>query len=318
MSLKNLKIFKKHQSRLFLLFFAAASFVWLINSLNEVYVRDISFRVKYINLDKDLNIDKETPQKISLRLSASGFKLLSLGFGEQTLNLDLMALAENSKGNLFLSESNQLSQFSSQLGASVTISGFSTNVPIELKFYKLQKKKVPIVFKDIINVSSNRFIDFVKLSPDSVWLRGSEKQLSSLKHINSQSLNSKPLGASIDTLLGFTDIDVFSVEPSKFRLNVSVLEFSERSFLCEIMVKDTPENYDIHLFPEKLEVIVAAPIEALKSISSKDFEIYVSFKELLGLQSNIILPSLASKNSNIHSLHLKESKGVEFILTKEE
>lgn len=316
MGLKNFQIFKKHQSRLFLLFFGAASFVWLLNSLNDTYTKDVLFKISYKNLDKDLSLGQDSVYAVSLRLSSSGFKFFVLAFSNRQLELDLQGLSIDSKGRYFLQERIQLEQFSSQLGNSVQINGFSNNMPVAIKPHKLFKKKLAVHLEGFLHPASNYFVSNSKLYPDSVWVRGSQALLSKVDHVNTLPFKGDLLSVDLDTVLSLKVDSGLSLSPSEIKLEATLKEFSEKVFYKAIHVKDAPSAYEIHFFPNKLAVVVAAPVEVLKQITAEDIDLFVSFETLKQGDLEFILPSVQSSNDAIHHLYLKEVTGVEFILTK--
>ncbi len=316
MGLKDIQIFKKHQSRLFLLFFGAASFVWLLNSLNDTYTKDVLFKISYTNLDKDLSLGQDSVKEVSLRLSSSGFKLFVLAFSNRQLELDLQGLSIDAQGKYFLKERIQLEQLSGQLGNSVLINGFSNNIPVAINPHKLFKKKVAVHLEGLINPASNYFVSNSKLLPDSVWVRGSQNLLSKIDHVNTLPFRSDLLSVNLDTVLSLKKEQGVSFSPSEIKLEATLKEFSEKVFYKAIHVKDAPSAYEIHFFPNKLAVVVAAPVEILKQITAEDFDLFLSFEALKQGDLELVLPSVQSNNVAIHHLYLKEVTGVEYILTK--
>lgn len=316
MGLKDVHILKKYQTRLFLLFFGAASFVWLLNSLNESYTKDVVFKLAYINLDPDFRIHESSDHTVSLRISSSGFKLFALAFSNLELSLDLSDLSTDASGSFMLPKANQLSQFSNQLGSSITLSGFTPNSPLSFDFYKLVKKRLPLRLQADIRAAPNFFISSIEMQPDSVRVWGSGDQLSGIHEVNSESFRVGLLKSNLDTLIHVTAIDSLTISPARVRLKAEVLSFSEKIFKVSIKAKDLPTSHQVYFFPNQMEVVVAAPIETLKQITESDFELFVPYKQLKDATSEIIQPTIESLHPEIHHLYIKDTIGVEYIITK--
>ena len=65
-----------------------------------------------------------------------------------------------------------------------------------------------------------------------------------------------------------------------------------------------------------MSVVVAAPLEVLKSISETDVVLYVEYPFENNDYLNVLRPKISIKNEGIFKAYLAESIGVEYILTK--
>jgi len=318
MGIINLNIFKAYQTKRFLLFFSAAAFVWILNNLTDTFEKEIRFKLHYVNPNKDLFISDKNPNEVSLKIKASGYKLLFLAFSKPDLGLNISGVSYDKNMGYLLSENNQLSQFQSQLGVSTAVSGFTANAPIVLSLFKLSEKKVVVRLMAETESKSNFFVVSQTLSQDSVVVRGSIDFLKFINEVETVSLNLSQLDRSIDTVVHL-DWQKFDqkgfVLPEKLGLKIEVSEFSEIVIQSAIKVLNLPDYMKINFFPNSLPVIVAAPLELLKNISSQDIELHINYLDLIKGDKSVYLPSIKSLHEGIFKVKLQNKIGVEYILT---
>jgi len=244
---------------------------------------------------------------------------MSLALNKPHLKLNLQGVTQLADGDFSLSESKQLSQFQSQLPKGVIVQGFDKDSPISLLLFKLSQKKVKIETIGVLSPAQNYFLLEKKIFPDSVWVRGSTKSLASIEVLATNFFKLDLIKRSLDTLI---EIDVEMLPPNVFiapeqvRLSAKFAEFSERVFKSPIVVNGLPKGYEVHFFPNRLEFIVAAPLEVLKELTAADFVLNVNFEDLFKTEEGFVVPEILYNNSLIYKTHLKSNAGVEFILSK--
>ncbi|MFT7407043.1 MAG: hypothetical protein ACI8YW_000646 [Flavobacteriaceae bacterium] len=318
MGIINLNIIKAYQTKRFLLFFSAAAFVWMLNNLSDTFEKEISFKLQYVNPNKDLFISDKNPNEVSLKIKASGYKLMSLSLSKPILVLNILGVSYDKNKGYSLSENNQLSQFQSQLGVSVTVTGFKVNAPVVLSLFKLSEKKVVVRLVSETKTKSNFFVVSQTLSQDSVVVRGSSAFLKSINEVETVLLKLSLLDRSIDTVV-FLNWQKFDqkgfVLPEKLSLKIEMSEFSEIVIQSSIKVLNLPDQMKINFFPNSLPVIVAAPLAVLKNISPQDIELHINYLDLIKVDKSVYLPSIKSLNKGVFRVKLQNKLGVEYILT---
>lgn len=319
MKIKALSFLKNYQTRRFLLFFFAATFVWFINNLNETYQKNILFPLKFENSNQDLFVGPENPTTVSLYVSGSGFRLLSLHLNRPQLTLGLNAVAHRENQEYYLPENKQLAQFANQLSGQVKVLGFTLETPIKLSLFKLTEKKVKLHLNSSISVAPNKYIYKTTLSKDSVVVRGLKKFVDQVQEAQTTPLLVNALDRSLDTLIGVDWSGAQAMQfvtPRQVRVGVEVVEFSEIEIEATIVVKGLPPYEKVNFFPNTLMVVLAAPLPVLKRVSQEDFELSINYQELLDANTPLVFPRVKSLNEALFKVYLKDYNGVEFILTK--
>jgi len=212
-----------------------------------------------------------------------------------------------------------LAQFKSQIEEGIEVIGFGTGTPIAANFLKLAEKKIAINLESEIKTAPNHYLKAVSLDTDSVLVRGALRDISSLNIVATETLVMSELNKSLDTVMSFKDTSesgLLNFFPSHAKVSVEVASFSELSFELNIETIGLPAHYGIKFFPSQLSVVVAAPLEVLKSISETDVVLYVEYPFENKDDLNILRPKISIMNEGIFKAYLAKSTGVEYILTK--
>ena len=319
MSKFNFVFLNKNQSRRFVLFLLAASFVWFLKNLNETYQKAVPFNLNFENSNQNFQLSNELSKEVSLLVRSSGFRLLSLKLFKPFLVLNVNDAVLTAEGTYILNESMQLAQFKSQIEEGIELIGFGTGTPIAANFLKLAEKKIAINLESEIKTAPNHYLKAVSLDTDSVLVRGALRDISSLSIVATETLVMSELNKSLDTVMSFKDTSesgLLNFFPSHAKVSVEVASFSELSFELNIETIGLPAHYGIKFFPSQLSVVVAAPLEVLKSISETDVVLYVEYPFENKDDLNILRPKISIKNEGVFKAYLAKSTGVEYILTK--
>jgi hypothetical protein len=319
MSKFNFVFLNKNQARRFVLFLFAAFFVWFLKNLNETYLKAVPFNLNFENSNQNYQLSSELSKEVSLLVRSSGFRLLSLTLFKPFLVLNVNDAVLSGKGTYVLNESMQLAQFKLQIGEGIEVIGFETGTPIMANFLKLAEKKIAVNLKSDIKTAPNHYLKAVSLERDSVLVRGALRDISTLNIVATETLVMSQLNKSLDTLMSLKDASesgLLNFFPSHAKVSIEVASFSELSFELNIEARGLPAHYGIKFFPSQLSVVVAAPLEVLKSISETDVVLYVEYPFENNDYLNVLRPKISIKNEGIFKAYLAESIGVEYILTK--
>lgn len=319
MSKRSFLFLNRNQTRRFVLFFLAASFVWFINNLNETHSVVVRFDLKYENEEQKFILPNDLPQELRMTLRASGFKLLSFSMFKPTLKLYTRDAILNDQSKYVLNERILQSQFSNQIGKGIVVDDYHSGDLLAIEFDQLAEKKVPIILKSELQTAPNYYLKSLTLALDSVVVKSAAEKLSSIGYLETENLALMNLNRSLDTVLSLHLAKAegpLKLFPSSVKASIEVGVFSEKSFTVPVQAKDLPLGYGVKFFPSELTVIVAAPINVLKAVRAEDIALLVSYPFKISNSAAVLKPRIQLSNNSIIKAYLSEDQGVEYVVTK--
>lgn len=181
---------------------------------------------------------------------------------------------------------------------------------------KLHSKKVPIISKTKLNFAPmHDNFGQIHVSPDSVIIKGSAKNIRKIKSVNTALI--EPMNLS-DTLIKNVDIiqnKSISYFPKTVKLTIPVERYTEKSLNVDITVIDLPDSLKFISFPKQVQVSFRAGLNNYDSISSSDFSFTVNYKNLIKKKSSIFSPTMQSAPRAIKNIKISP-KSFEYFLKK--
>jgi len=108
--------------------------------------------------------------------------------------------------------------------------------------------------------------------------------------------------------------DVVILEFENVNYNIEVEKFTEQSFSLPIELKNTPENYNVLLIPERVTVKFQSSLEDMENISEEDFQIECDFNSALN-EISLLIPKLVNQPQKAIRIQLEPNR-IEYILRK--
>ena len=297
----------------FIVCFILATVFWLLSNLSKTFEQDISVPLEFKNFPEDKVLTAPPPKTIGLRVSTSGWNLLSLMAGEssQELILDL-SRTENNK-RIRTAEFDD--DFSEQIPSSYEIISISPAY-IKLQLDDKARKKVAVMLdyqlelRELFDVSGP-----VSVQPDSIWVSGPASKIDSLKFWKTEQLIAEDVHESIErtvTLLG--DFEGFSAEEEKIEAIIPISEFTEKVIeTIAIELKNCESLGDVLIFPNHVKLTFLLPLDKFESIGQDLFEPYIDCESIDLEEDKYLQLNVSSTARYIKNLKV-EPEFVEYIL----
>lgn len=287
--LNNYKKFRKRIG-VFLVFVILATFFWLYRALDDVYVDDIRYPVKFENLPNNRILTTTPPKKISLRVRGIGYSILSKKLKAPTLTFDVNNFSLHSQSldslSVYLVTQKAKESLTQQLiteNENLEIISIFPDT-IYFNFAKTKQKKIPVLphllpFDELFAQQHTLNGDMI-IKPDSVFIVGPSKIIDTLS-----GAYTKPIllhGLTDSSIIGTDLLEISGTKLSQSNVSVSIPvdKFTESSFDLPLMIKHEPDSLSLKVFPKSIQVKYKITQSNYSKISESDFRPYVDFKEI--------------------------------------
>ena len=263
----------------FFLFFLLLSFTfWTSTKLSNTYIVEESFSIIWTNIPNGI-IPSSENQQMNVSISASGIEILIYRLINKSINISLsQADFSGEKGLIDLRGQDFFikKQFFENTKLNILNPLF-----LEFKFSRLEEKVFTVVPQIEINLRAGYLIDSsLKVTPDSILVRGPKSILDTLNSIQSESIIADDLYENFRKKVSLRSIPEIQLSESKVTVEVAVSRYTEKEFLLNVEVINLPLGTRVKLFPPKAKVRVTLPLSVLRTIKISDFNLVVDYNNI--------------------------------------
>jgi hypothetical protein len=300
--------------------FLIAAVFWLLLALSGSYISTIALPVEYTNFPSRKVIVNELPDSVTVRVKASGFKIISLGFQKDVkpVTIDVaqgLANTGSLSDALAIPTRYFLQDFTRSLGNDVEVAGFAPD-SIILLFKDKVSKKVPVRM-DVTYTLEKQFdtVGAPHTIPDSVLVSGPPSHLSRISYVRTEPFSVSGLKSSVMKPLKLVLPSMITANPEIVKLDLPVEEFTEGEVEVLVRIMDIPSGYSIKTYPEKVKLRYQVPLSRFKEIDQQQFDIVADATGLPSSAVTVLPLRLVQHPANVRSFIMEPSE-VEFILRK--
>ena len=263
----------------FFLFFLLLSFTfWTSTKLSNTYIVEESFSIIWINIPNGI-IPSSENQQMNVSISASGIEILIYRLINKSINISL-SQADFSREKGLIDLRGQEFFIQKQFFENTKLNILNP-LFLEFKFSRLEEKVFTVVPQIEINLRAGYLIDSsLKVTPDSILVRGPKSILDTLNSIQSESIIADDLYENFRKKVSLRSIPEIQLSESKVTVEVAVSRYTEKEFLLNVEVINLPLGTRVKLFPPKAKVRVTLPLSVLRTIKASDFNLVVDYNNI--------------------------------------
>ena len=263
----------------FFLFFLLLSFTfWTSTKLSNTYIVEESFSIIWINIPNGI-IPSSENQQMNVSISASGIEILIYRLINKSINISL-SQADFSREKGLVDLRGQEFFIQKQFFENTKLNILNP-LFLEFKFSRLEEKVFTVVPQIEINLRAGYLIDSsLKVTPDSILVRGPKSILDTLNSIQSESIIADDLYENFRKKVSLRSIPEIQLSESKVTVEVAVSRYTEKEFLLNVEVINLPLGTRVKLFPPKAKVRVTLPLSVLRTIKTSDFNLVVDYNNI--------------------------------------
>ncbi len=304
-----------------LICFLISAVFWLLIALSHDYPTALIFPVRYTNLPGKKVVMNDLPEKVSVQLKASGFKIMSLGFKKEQdpVTVDVSTSLQNRliTSDIFaIPTQSFLPDFSRQIGKDIQITGFDPD-SIVFNFSDLTTKKVRVV--PVYSASFDNQYDSTgaaTVDPAEVEVSGPPALISELKEVYTQKVVFSNLKGAVKQKVKLEGNKLLSYNTDEVTVSLNVEKFTEGSVDVEIHPVNVTNGYSIKTFPDKVKVRYLVSLSHYNKVDVSMFDAVVDASEMERKKLSKLNVTLMTSPSFVR-ISLLEPAKVDYILRKQ-
>lgn len=272
----------------FLIFLILSTIFWLLNELEDVYVSNISYPVKYTDPPKEKVFVGDLHSQLDLKIEGTGFNLLEYRIGKQLMPIefsvnsyDLNTIGEGQEEKYYILTNSIRSSLAQQLSSDLNILDISPDT-LFFQFAKETQKKLPVV--STIDYSFDKQLMLkgdISIEPDSVTVIGPTKILDTISEIKTEHKK----------LEGITQTTFITVPLKKHHsqlqysvktvnITIPVEQFTEGEMRKELVVKNLPDSVVLRTFPRTIRITYLVGLSNYENLIPELFKATVDYKDI--------------------------------------
>lgn len=269
------------QMLVFLFFLALSTTFWLFQTLNETYEEDFNVPLELRGVPKGVVITTELPRNVRVTLRDKGSTLLSYRYGERRLAvvIDFSSVANGTNGHVRILSSELVKQLQGRLYQGTQILAFKPDT-LEFFYNHGRTKRVPVRLLGEVLPAAGYYIALQRLSPDSVDVLASNRQLDTITAAYVVPFNRKDVSASAVYKLSLRTLRGAKFQPTAVKLAISVDRLVEKKFSVPITGEGFPEGEQLRTFPSQVEVVCQVGMKRYRYIKPDGFEVVANYDSL--------------------------------------
>lgn len=298
----------------FFLFFLLLSFTfWTSTKLSNTYTVEESFSIIWTNIPNGIIPSSENEQ-MNVSISASGIEILIYRLINKSINISL-SQADFSREKGLIDLRGQEFFIQKQFFENTKLNILNP-LFLEFKFSRLEEKVFAVVPQIEINLRAGYLIDSsLKVTPDSILVRGPKSILDTLNSIQSESIIADDLYENFRKKVSLRSIPEIQLSESKVTVEVAVSRYTEKEFLLNVEVINLPLGTRVKLFPPKAKVRVTLPLAVLRTIKASDFNLIVDYNNIFKDAEKKLDLIMIRRPSSVKKVIL-EPKKVNYLIRK--
>ncbi len=309
---------KKRRVKIFLVFLLCSTLAWVINTLSKTHQHSTVLELNYTNIPNDLLLVSTSHKRVKVKLSGVGFQFLKYGMLGKQVKIDLSAM--NSEGKYFLTQKEYQQQIENQLSKPMELLAIE-NDTFFFDFQDLVSKRIPVRLDIDFSLAKNHMLDgSLLVQPDSITVNGLHEEIDTLKSVSSAKVDLKEVAADFSIKAELMKSDALkhtNFSNKSITVSGKVFKFSEKNITVTIRPINLPNERNIKMFPNTVQILCKGNLEILKTLKPSDFRVVADYRAMGDAQLKFLPISLIDKPVALHSAILKNTE-VEYILENKE
>ena len=314
---RNMKDFllsaKSREFFIFLFFFLIAGGFWLLQTLNNDYETEFSIPVRLKNVPNNIVITSEPSTSLKLTVKDKGTALLNYKLSRKFFPVTLDFSDYNGVNNHVCIYSTELQKkVQAQLNASTQLLSIKPDT-LDYIYATGESKRVPIKLKGSVSAARMYYLSDTIFSPDSVLVYAPKKALDSITVAYTQPVNIDNISDTLNMQVALNQWRGIKFVPSVVDMQLPVDIYTEKTVEVPIVGVNFPVDRILRTFPSKVKVTFQVGLSQFRNVTADDFQIEVSYEELMKLGTDKYSIKLKSYPSIVNQLRVNPTE-VDFLI----
>ncbi|MFO7658204.1 MAG: hypothetical protein R6W78_14180 [Bacteroidales bacterium] len=284
--LKSSKERYRRRLPLFIFFLLLSALFWFIRSLGEQYQDEIVYPVKYTRFPPNKMLVSDLPDKLTLKVQASGIDIFShklpVNIKALKFNIESFALQESGNNSFYVLTS-KLKEYITEDLENIRIISISPDT-LFFRFTDLVTRKVAVAAN--VQNSPGMLTKQYTLNgeivciPDSIIATGPATILDTLKSVLTEPIIPRNLNDTLSKIYSLQKFDQLEFNRKKVRVIIPVDKFTETSLTFEIRTINIPDTLMLKTFPKNVTVTYRISLSNYDMINPGMIIPYVDYNHL--------------------------------------
>ena len=303
----------KDRFKFFFLFILLSFIFWFSTKLSNTYQIEQSFSIHWNNIPKGIVLNHDSSELV-LSITASGIEILWYRLFKNKINLVLNKNIFIGK-EAFVSIDNERFNIQQQLFDNTILNQITTPV-IKITYARLGVKKVKITSDPILKFRAGYLSDSpLKISPDSLLVRGSQDILDTLTIVKTVSFIMENVFESFQKVIALENLTNLQFDIQEVNIKQEVSRYSEKQFILPIEIINIPKSVKVKLFPPTGTLKATMPLTLLNGFNARDFMLVVDYELILKNELTHLPIRLVKQPSQVKKV-IWEPKTVNYLIRK--
>ncbi|MCU0344378.1 MAG: CdaR family protein [Ignavibacterium sp.] len=282
----------KHKIYIIIFSIVFSLLIWGSVTLSDQFYSNRDYDVKVINQPSGYTCGVFNPEKITLKLRAKGWQLLTIALGSQN---EYLISADNDSGLITVDPMKEIDE-NNWLAAGVSVSEISPreiSVIVEkIKFKKLKiEAESDISFSDGYGLASP-----IKVYPDSVLVSGPSSIINEISTIKTKPVKFSSADKKVKLITEIMEPKGFSLEQSKVELTFDIQRIVQNTFKnIKVSINGLPNDRNVVLIPNYIDCNLRGGINILGKINPNEIIATIDYRDIVydtlgSVQPNILIP----------------------------
>ncbi len=271
---------------LFAFFLFISTVFWFLIALNDEYITEISYPVKYKNIPSNKVVVKDLPNYLSIKVKAIGFLVLQHKIKSiRPITIDVSSIdlqkSANDTSHSFLLTKYINEEISNQLDANLQLIEIRPDT-IDFYFYNSIQKKIAVIPNLELSFQSQYMLSKkLEAFPDSIIVTGPKNIVEKLTEITTEKVEFSNLNSTITTEVKIKKIKKIRFSHEKVKVKIDVEKFTEGQLKIPVEVENIPDSLVLIMFPNEIKVNYLVALSKYETIHYKLFRAVVDYNQII-------------------------------------
>lgn len=257
---------------IFVLFVGLASIFWWGRTMSSPRDMDVRVNISYTDISEQIIFTKELPKNLTIVVRDNGQQLRRINQQNLNLAINLSPYLSMDHGVFTLTADILRPRLQDILPGSTIIQQIIPET-IEVAYYRQQSKMVPVVLQSQVSVApQHQLVGDAKITPDHVQILGDKDNIDTISHIATDTIRITDLRESIRMSAPLLPPSGTRVQPASVQIEWQAEQFTEKSFVIPIEIIGLPNDKQIRLFPQQVEVKMRVGISHFAEVQESDLQ----------------------------------------------
>lgn len=252
--------------------------IWISISLSDYYYSTYKLPLAITDVPENYAPSSRIPEYVTVKVKAEGWTLLPLEFGSQKY---FVVSAKNDSSKLVenLMSAIQLNNWFNNKMNVIEISPKTITVNIEPKIEKMLKVTpiLDLYFKKGYGLASE-----VEVFPDSILTKGPASEIRNLTEIQTEEIKLKNLDKPVKVISNVKSYRSFEININNVEVFLDVQRIIENTISgIPIKIENLPNDVEIVLIPNTINVTLRGGIEYFSKISNEDILAKLYYQDII-------------------------------------